>query len=63
MEVKKIIISGCSFVHGFDLCYEKHGLAPHTNWPYAEKNMTSTQMKEFEELRLSGRLKSKRSVL
>ena len=56
MKVEKIILNGCSFVHGFDICYERHGIISHTNWPMASNQMTTEQREEFNSLRLSGRL-------
>lgn len=57
MDIKKIIINGCSFVHGFDLCYERHGLHSFANWATAYDSMSNEQRTEFNSLRLSGRLK------
>ena len=57
MKIENIIISGCSFVHGFDLCYKRFNIHPRTTWPAAEKIMTEDQMKIFNEKRLPGRLK------
>jgi hypothetical protein len=57
MNVKKIIINGCSFVHGFDLCFERHGIHPYANWLSANNQMTIDQQLEFESIRLSGRLR------
>jgi hypothetical protein len=56
MKIENIIISGCSFVHGFDLCYERFNIHPRTSWPEAEKSFTKDQWKIFEEKRLGGRL-------
>jgi hypothetical protein len=56
MKIENIIISGCSFVHGFDLCYKRFNLHPRTNWDEAERSMTQDQKSVFEEKRLSGRL-------
>lgn len=58
MKIEKIIINGCSFVHGFDLCFERHNIHPYSMWPEAIKQMTISQRKEFKNERLSGKLKN-----
>lgn len=57
MKIENIIISGCSFVHGFDLCYDRFNMHPRTSWPEAEKSFTKDQWEIFEGKRLAGRLR------
>lgn len=56
MNIENIILNGCSFVHGFDLCFEQFGIEPYTNFDLAYKNFTQEQMDIFEQSRLSGKL-------
>jgi hypothetical protein len=57
MNITKIIISGDSFTHGFDLCYDKFGNPPYSKWIEISSKWTPEQHQEFADLRLSGRLK------
>lgn len=59
MKINKIILSGCSFTHGFDLCYEKFGIAHRTAWPDAEQRFTPEQWEYFDNVSLAGRLRSR----
>jgi len=59
MEIKKIILNGCSFVHGFDLCYEEFGVKDKLlDFDDAYKSWTVEQKEIFARKRLSGKLKS-----
>lgn len=56
MKIEKIILNGCSFVHGFDLCFKQHNFHPFSNWVTYDTQATVEQKNEFNSLRLSGRL-------
>jgi len=56
MKIENIIINGCSFVHGFDLCYKDFNIPPFTSWPNAFKQFTDEQKQIFKNKRLSGKL-------
>jgi len=59
MEIKKIILNGCSFVHGFDLCYEEFKVKDtFLNFEDAYETWTNEQKETFARKRLSGKLKS-----
>lgn len=56
MEVKKIILNGCSYTHGCDVTFEQNNIRPFTNFYEASKSWSPTQWEEFNSARLSGRL-------
>jgi len=60
MEIKKILLGGCSFVNGFDIFYEKYNIQP-----YADANdvwfkiLTDDQKSEIKNtMTLGGKLKN-----
>jgi hypothetical protein len=56
MEVKKIILNGCSFVHGYDITYAQNNIEPFSNFFAVSKDWTKEQWDEFNSVNLSGRL-------
>jgi len=57
MKVEKIILNGCSFVHGFDICFREFGTPDYERYDIAERSWTAEQLKIFNKKRLSGRLR------
>lgn len=57
MTVENIILTGCSFVHGDDVCYEKYGIPAYTGILDIYPTWNPSQKKYFEEVRLSGQLR------
>lgn len=55
MKIKKIIISGCSFIHGDDICHKKFNIPAWS--PLIIENLTEEQKEYFENVRISGQLK------
>lgn len=60
MEIKKIILNGCSFVNGCDIFYEKYNIASHAPlgiiW---EKYLTDAQKSDIKNtMTLGGKLKN-----
>lgn len=56
MEIKKIILNGCSYTHGCDLTFEKNKIPRNSNFFEVTKSWTKSQLKEFNSLNLGGRL-------
>lgn len=56
MTIENIILTGCSFVHGDDVCYEKYNIPSFTSILDVIPKWNSDQKKYFEEVRLSGQL-------
>jgi hypothetical protein len=60
MEIKKILLGGCSFVNGYDIFYEKYNIQPYTDsgdvW---FKILTDAQKSEIKNtMTLGGKLKN-----
>lgn len=53
---KNIILSGCSFVHGDDICSEAFQDPTYTFFTESYKTWTKLQKEYFEKVRLSGQL-------
>ncbi len=60
--MKNIVISGCSFVHGFDICYQEFNSNPNTWWHNWFESLTDQQRDYFNSVRLSGQLAKKLNV-
>jgi hypothetical protein len=57
MEVKKIILNGCSYTHGCDITFKQNNIEPFSNFFAVSKDWTKEQWDEFNSVNLSGRLK------
>jgi hypothetical protein len=56
MKVEKIILNGCSFVHGFDMCFREFGTRDYERYDIAEQSWTIEQKTIFNKKRLAGQL-------
>ena len=57
MEVKKIILNGCSYVHGHDITFKENNIKPFTHFYEVSQHWNSQQWDKFNSVNLSGRLK------
>ena len=57
MEIKKIILNGCSYTHGCDITFKQNNIEPFTNFFEASKGWSTEQWNEFNSVNLTGRLK------
>ena len=57
MEVKKIILNGCSYTHGGDITFKENNIVPFTNFFEVSKHWNEQQWEQFNSVNLSGRLK------
>jgi hypothetical protein len=57
MEVKKIILNGCSYTHGCDITFKQNNIEPFSNFFAVSKEWTKEQWDEFNSVNLSGILK------
>ena len=60
--MKNIVIGGCSFVHGFDICYQEFNSDPNIWWHHWFESLTKEQRTYFNSVRLSGQLAKKLNV-
>ena len=60
MEIKKILLGGCSFVNGFDIFCDKYNIQPYTDlWEVWFKTLTDDQKSEIQNtMTLGGKLKN-----
>ena len=57
MKIEKIILNGCSFVHGFDITYEKNNIEKHSRFDEVTKAWSKDLWDDFNSVRISGQLK------
>jgi hypothetical protein len=57
MEVKKIILNGCSYVHGHDITFKENNIKPFTAFHEVSKQWNKVQWDKFNSVNLNGRLK------
>ena len=57
MEVKKIILNGCSYTHGCDITFKENSIKPFTNFFEVSTHWNEQQWDRFKSINLSGRLK------
>lgn len=58
MEIKKIILNGCSYTHGADLTFEKYKVPKFNNFFEVSEKWSKDQWDEFNSFNLAGQLKS-----
>ena len=56
MEVKKIILNGCSYTHGCDITFKENNIKPFSNFFEVSKHWNEQQWEKFNSVNLSGRL-------
>jgi hypothetical protein len=57
MEIKKIILNGCSYTHGCDITFKENNIKPFTNFFKVSKGWNEHHWEKFNSVNLSGRLK------
>lgn len=57
MKIENIILNGCSFVHGDDLCFQRYNIPVFSPIRDTLASWNKEQLEHFENVRLSGQLK------